>query len=141
MDTLVTRGTLHDFADTYGLTLQCKRVPSNPAMVWDEWAKTASHWRCCLASAKTGQTMSLTFSQGSAHTDAPTVGDVLYCLQSDAQSIQNSDRFEDWAEDLGLDTDSRRLERSYMATLAQTRNLQMLLGPTGYAEFLQAEED
>ena len=38
--------------------------------------------------------------------NVPTLTDVLYCLVSDANSIEYSVGFEDWASELGYDTDS-----------------------------------
>lgn len=42
----------------------------------------------------------------------PDLWAALSCLESDC-SVQNYSCFEEWAEDLGLDTDSRKAERTY----------------------------
>src|SRR5258708_3606941 len=38
----------------------------------------------------------------------PTAADVLECVLSDAASFINAAGFDDWAEELGFDTDSRK---------------------------------
>jgi len=40
---------------------------------------------------------------------------ILDCLVSDAWSVLNSRGFEDWANELGYDPDSRKAERTYNA--------------------------
>jgi len=43
----------------------------------------------------------------------PTLADVLYCLLSDANGVEQT--FEEWASDLGYDSDSRKALKTYMA--------------------------
>lgn len=68
--------------------------------------------------------------------DGPSAADVLDCLLSDASSADQT--FEDWAGDLGYDTDSRKAERTYAAVVRQTARLRVFLGEH-FEEFLQAE--
>jgi hypothetical protein len=58
----------------------------------------------------------------------PTAAGVLETLLTDAASIENSGSFEDWAADLGFDSDSRSAETIYKATVEQTNKLRRLLG-------------
>jgi len=141
MDTAIQTKTLADFIDTYSITMSCERTYSNPAMGNDEWAKTATHWRCILLCCETGAQMETVFSMGSGLKGSPTKADVLSCLRDDARSIQDSTEFEDWAEDLGYDTDSRKAERIYTQVLAQALKLQQWLGAAGYAALLHTEEE
>ncbi len=66
----------------------------------------------------------------------PTVQQVMESLWCDAQSVESVSGFEDWARDLGMDTDSRRAERIYNSTLEQTKKLRKLLGPVAYCELV-----
>ena len=71
--------------------------------------------------------MKLDFYQGNGHKEMPTVADVLHCLLMDASVLHSRD-FEEWADDLGLDTDSRKAEQTYRRCLEQTEKLETLLG-------------
>lgn len=71
----------------------------------------------------------------------PDLVDVLYCLVSDADVI-NSIGFEDWAENLGYDTDSRKAEDIYRACLKQTRELLPIInGPKGLETLQELYQD
>lgn len=72
--------------------------------------------------------------------DEPTTEDVLSCLAMDAQTADNSRSFEDWAEELGLDPDSRSAERTYIAVCKHASDLAKLVGEWAYAELLDCEE-
>jgi len=56
---------------------------------------------------------------------APSMADVLYCLLSDAEACGLP--FEEWAGNLGFDTDSRKAERIYHECVATGRALSRLL--------------
>lgn len=58
----------------------------------------------------------------------PTIDTVLDCIGSDCSSIVNSHNFEDWASDLGYETDSRKAERIYEAVMDQYRAVRTFLG-------------
>lgn len=45
----------------------------------------------------------------------PELPDVLWSLVMDAEGVRHGQTFEDWAADLGYDTDSRKAERCYNA--------------------------
>lgn len=53
---------------------------------------------------------------GRGEVPSPSTADVLYCLLSDAQA-SDAGSFEEWAGDLGYDTDSRAAERVYKACM------------------------
>lgn len=72
-----------------------------------------------------GRTMQTPFYTGEL-ADEPTARDVLECLLSDASTVEN-ESFEDFARGLGYDTDSRRAEATYRATVEQTNRLRDLL--------------
>jgi len=115
------------FIQVTRLTMKVERAASNPHLVSDDgWARTAHHWRCTIK--RGARRMVVPFSQGSAHTDAPTLETVLDCLASDASGYLNADTFEAWAGELGYDTDSRKAEHTYRTIEVQTAQLGKLLG-------------
>ena len=58
----------------------------------------------------------------------PSVGDILHCLRLDAQTLEDSNDFESWADELGFNPDSRKDERIYLACVTQTRELRGVIG-------------
>lgn len=66
--------------------------------------------------------------------------DVLDCLLSDASSIQSCAGFEEWANEMGFDPDSRKAECIYKQAEKQTAKIQRLLGDD-FEAFLYAEND
>lgn len=70
----------------------------------------------------------------------PDLRDVLYSLASDA-SVLDCSGFEDWASDLGYDTDSRKAEAIYRACLEIALKLRNTLGEDGLARLREATQD
>jgi hypothetical protein len=130
------RPTVKGLCRKLGVTL---RVTGEALLPWDrrdDWQKQATGYRVQLRYAR--RAMSLDFWQGSAHTDDPTVSDVLSCLLSDSMAVDQA--FEDWCGDLGYDTDSRKAESTYRACVRSGEALQRVLGDQ-YETFLYAEQD
>lgn len=69
----------------------------------------------------------------------PDMESVL-CSFADEASIEDALCFEDWALDLGYDTDSREAERIYRQCQKQTFDLCKVIGRTGLDELRQCEE-
>lgn len=91
----------------------------------DGWGHDA--WKVTLT--RNGKRLTVPFRMGSGHNQKePTALDVLECLLSDAASIENARSFEEWAEEPGFDTDSRKAEQSYRQCEAQHRKLKAWLG-------------
>lgn len=67
---------------------------------------------------------------------APTLAEVLDCLASDAATVENARTFEEWASELGYDTDSREAYKTYKVTKRQTEKLRALLGPEWFDRLL-----
>jgi hypothetical protein len=101
-----------------------------------------NHYKVKLArrNGKIRRYMTLYFSMGLGLKGEPTAADVLDCLSSDASTIENASGFEDWANELGFDADSRKAERSYRVTERQTKNLQGFLGDDAYQQLLYHTE-
>lgn len=125
---------MKEFVKRYEIMCENARVDANPAMP----DFVGDHWRVKLARTGSPITMALVYSKGRGHKGAPpTVQEVLECLRADADGADAE--FETWADNFGLDTDSRQAERSYRATCRQTARLRKFLGED-FDEFMQLEE-
>jgi hypothetical protein len=124
--------TLRKFAAKYRLAMTADLTDRNPNMPEDDWARTATHWKCVLRRGRVR--MTVYFSQGPAVVRDPGLEDVLDSLASDAAGHLNADSFEGWADELGFDTDSRSAERTYNAIGAEVTELTRLLGEDGLRE-------
>lgn len=71
---------------------------------------SATHWRYNIK--RGDRVISGYYSMGAAHTGEPDNADVFNCLLSDTSDWMD-DGFEDWAEMLGYDPDSRKAEKIY----------------------------
>ena len=69
----------------------------------------------------------------------PELADVLNCLASDSASVEQSD-FEDWAADLGYDSDSRKALETYQICEKQAKKLRHLVGSQAFEELLYETE-
>jgi hypothetical protein len=65
----------------------------------------------------------------------PNAADVLYCLALDGEAI-NYAAFEQWADEFGYDTDSRKAEAAYKECLRAGLFLRAILGENGIDELL-----
>jgi len=81
--------------------------------------------------------METPFKQGTAHADAPTAAEVLSCLLSDSQAIDQT--FEEWCDNFGYDPDSRAAEATFLACRSTSHKLHNFLGDD-YEQFEQAAE-
>lgn len=70
----------------------------------------------------------------------PDVESVLYCLAADAQTVHNARSFEEWANDLGYDADSRKAEKIYNACRDEAFELMRWLGGEHYQQLIECEE-
>ena len=84
--------------------------------------------------------MELDFFTGIGWNREPTAADVLGCLVSDAAGVENTRNFDDWANEYGMDPDSRKAEAMYRKTVAQVEELRRLLGNL-YDAFVWSEND
>ena len=83
--------------------------------------------------------LTVPFYQGLACKD-PTAASVIYCLISDALSVEAADSFEDWADSLGYDKDSRKAEKTYKACVKNQQKIRRFLG-TDFDMFAEACQD
>lgn len=131
--------TVARFIEKHNITAKVRRVDTNPNMDADaEWMRSASHWRVTFSFQK--RRMTVPYSMGSAHTQPPTAKEVLDCLADDSAGLENRASFEEWREDYGYDTDSRKAERIYNTVVKQSERLHKLLGDELYDELLWKTE-
>ena len=116
---------LKTFIQENGITARSEWADKNPNM--DDW-KDAHHYKVVLERRNPHRQMTVYFSMGSGHTKEPSAEDVLDCLCSDYWTLENGNGFEEWAEELGYDTDSRKAERTYRAVSRQSDKLRRFLG-------------
>ena len=109
-----------------------------------EWAEPNPDWPRADAFKVTLQykrrKLTVPFYQGKAIRKEPTAASVIYCLISDAQSVECAKDFEDWASSLGYDADSRKAEKTYKACVKNQQNIRRFLG-TDFDKFAEACQD
>lgn len=76
------------------------------------FAEGARHWRVMLQ--RTGAELVTEYTQGPAITDDVEAQDVVWSLLMDTSGIEGV-TFEQWADEYGLNTDSRKAERMFKA--------------------------
>lgn len=128
--------TIQDFIAENELTMEAVPAASNPDM--PDPIPGASHWACVIA--KGTHSMSVPYSQGSAHRLPPALADVLDCLALDAESIESERSFNGWCASLGFDSDSRKAEKTYRACMEQAFALRQMLDGAAYDELLHRVE-
>lgn len=92
----------------------------------DEWQQKANQYRVTLK--YNGHQMTVDYFTGQGWTKEPTWKDVLGSLVSDYYCYESADSFEDFCQELGYDTDSRRVEKIYKQIEKQSKKLVNLLG-------------
>jgi len=81
--------------------------------------------------------MTTFFSKGIGHHGAePTVEEVLDCLSSDASGIENARDFEDFCNEYGYSSDSRKAEKIYRECQHSASRLRKFLGDDLYDQLL-----
>jgi hypothetical protein len=127
--------TLATFITAHQLGFTVTPADANPNLAAnEEWARTASHWRCVLK--RHGRRLTVPFSQGEAYMEPPTLAEVLKCVASDSATYEYARSFSEWCHANGYDTDSRKAERTYRVIGRQAASLKSLLGEPAYQELL-----
>jgi hypothetical protein len=99
-----------------------------------------SHWSCTLRMGK--RKLTVDYSMGAAHKGEPEIDSVLDSLKLDASDIIDGVRFQEWAENLGYDTDSRRAESIFKACVKGANKLRQFFAdsPDALEELLRNVE-
>lgn len=120
--------TTAEFAAKHHVRSTAELVERNPHM--SDMIAGSAHWKVTLRHGR--KQLTTFYSQGPTIIHEPTAAEVLDCLASDAQSVIAARDFDDWASDLGYDTDSRRAFNTYDTILAQSARLLRFLGQDNY---------
>lgn len=131
--------TFAEFCQKHDITATVKRTPKNPHMQDSE--KNMLNYLVTLHFSD-GK-MKVYFSTGKGWKSQPVASDVLSCLVFDAQTVKSrqsfEESFEEWCQELGYDSDSRKAEATYNIIKRQTARLVAFLG-AAYAEARECEE-
>lgn len=129
------------FVEHMGVELEFGPTPVIPDDA-DEWQQNANAYTAILHYK--GRRLTTPFFTGSGWKHDPTAADVLHSLISDAQSVPPTPgyeySFEQWADDLGYDTDSRKAEKTYRAVVRSAKKTRQFLG-NDFEEFAEAAQD
>ena len=98
-----------------------------------DW-KNANHYKVTLK--RSGRQLTTYFSQGYGISGEPTTESVLDALASDSSGVENARSFEDWADEYGYDTDSRKDEKLFKVCERQADKLKRFLGDELYEDLL-----
>jgi hypothetical protein len=143
-------GTIAEFVAKHGIALEYKSTFRNPCM--DDAPMNHYSVRLKKLNNSDKREMIVTYSKGlglvvkarrSWENDKPIppqVTEVLDNLASDAQGVEDVRSFEEWADNYGYDTDSRKAEEVYKVCLRQAKELQDFLGREAYNELLYHTE-
>ncbi len=100
----------------------------------DKWQKRAYNYRVTFLIRglvkSNDRSMVVPFSTGYGWDRQPSPAEVMRCVLSDAMTVHpsyGSYRFEEWADDLGYDTDSRKAEATFRTMQEQAYELETLL--------------
>jgi hypothetical protein len=127
-------GTVSEFMEKWDITGFITRVNSRPDGLMSD---SKNHWKVVFHSDKTGRSMSVYFSGGSAVTRINLV-EVLDCLASDACGLENSPKLADWASDYGYNNSVELAVKTYNAVKHQTARLKRFLTNNKYCSPLIA---
>lgn len=119
---------LATFIKRHGLTMTVKHL-GQETETSGQFRDTKDKWRCIISRPGFKGKFVTPFSCGSGHNGkAPELPDVLDCMASDSATVENARGFEDWAGELGYETDSRAHEKIYKAVQRQRDKLKAFLG-------------
>ena len=126
--------SIAEFVATNRISIKSERTYQNPNR---PNANNMDHWKCVLNMSN--KKMTVYFSMGYGHKGAePKAEEVLRCLASDSASI--TENFEEWAADLGYDSDSRKALKTYKACEHSAKRLENFLGYDLYQQLLYETE-
>jgi hypothetical protein len=105
----------------------------------DDWQRSAHPYTCTLM--YNNKQMTIPFFMGSAHTSEPKKTDVIPCLLSDYSIVKSSRHFEDFCDNLGYDSDSRKAEKIYNDTKRQAEKFENMFGEEGIQQLEKLYEE
>ena len=115
---------LQQYIDAHKITIESKLISENVP---------GRRWSCTLSRA-----IAIEYPQEVAHITDPDIIDVLEHLIIEARSVEHHTDFEKWAKDMGVNPDSRKTEKIYLARLANRDKLRAWLGDLDYQTMLHS---
>ena len=128
--------TMESFVERNQITANVVETDKNPNMMDKDWE--ARHYKVVLR--RNGKQMTVVFSVGMGWETEPNERDVLNCLALDVAGYENAKNFEEWCDEYGYDTDSRKAEKAYNVIGKQKAKLVNFLGTVLYNELLWGTE-
>ncbi|AEY69524.1 hypothetical protein AH2_00013 [Burkholderia phage vB_BceS_AH2] len=107
--------------ESMGVSFAFLRINERPDSLMSDMPAGSSHWRVLIK--RGDKEMTVHYSMGPAHVGIPEAADVFNSLLMDTSDI-DGEAFEDWAENLGYDPDSRKAERIFKACQETALHLQ-----------------
>jgi hypothetical protein len=126
--------TLTQFLNGADIAMTCHRMTEKdepPPPVAEPWAP--SHYACELRGSDGERRLRTIMGSDNGSPDLP---DVLDTVAAEAAVAESAEGYEQWAEEMGFDPDSRTGERVYRAARRQAKVLRALLGDGPYRELL-----
>lgn len=141
--------TIQEFIAKYRISMYVTKVNHNPNMHADvKWE--ANHFEVTFKrendryganpNSRVKPLEFFTFySMGLGNKGKPEASGVLSCIISDADALENS--FEEWAGNLGYDSDSRKALETYLVCQILGSELRSFLGISAYNELRECERE
>ena len=128
--------TLDAFLEEHkGISLTVQKVDSRPGD--NEWVKGSRHFKCTLQ--YDGRQYTFYYTQGSGHTEQPTLEDCLSCLKTDAWTAINCEDAAVVMDEFGYENvkEARRIYKG----CEQTRDGLKRLFPETFMILIEHTED
>lgn len=143
-DTVPTPMPLAAFIAEHGISANVRHSTEPRRKGWPE---DANHWTVTLRRRMSdhpgGALMVVPFSQGSAHTEPPTLSEVLECVVDDCATFENARDLQDWIAEYGTDPHDlaalKEAERKFRAVGEQAAKLRAFLGDDAYNALVSGE--
>lgn len=120
------------------MTLENITATVKPGPANADWGTPNNGWRVTLKNGR-GNSWIVPFYMGLGLKGEPKALEVLESLVRDASSYRDARSFEEWAGDLGYDTDSRSAHKTYMACKRISDKLESFLTNEEFAAALEME--
>jgi len=130
--------TLKEFATKHQVSFTAHNKRTNHLKNWDGWGEGAVRYDIRISWNRDIKLLDIEFSMGS-DLDLPPIEEILECLQLDARSGE-SETFEEFADELGCDSDSIKALRIYESCKEMKEKLLKFFGTEEiYNEFMNCE--
>lgn len=125
--------------ESMGVSIDVEFRRERPDPTIGDMPKGTTHWRILIRRA--GETIELFYSMGPACTGEPELCEVFYSILADTSDIDSGYDFEEWAENLGFDPDSRRAESAFQACRRELSDLKRLFKESEISDLREIFQD